>query len=185
MLSKQDKERLTAAEREYWQNERMVKHCVSEAQAIFNLRDKIVVIEKHKVETHFCFGYSCFGRDIEEAADMAEHAQNSQLYFLRKNHERAGYTSEINNINDGRFIVYAMPTYYGKCDILYSVCYMRHYDYEIKGLPENAFVLTDDELTAYKKALAEAAKEHHKKLAAYLKRYGLTKVNSWTYWQDE
>lgn len=184
MLNKQEKERLTAAERAHWKDERMVKYCVGKAQLLFDLRGKIVVIEKASVETNFCFGYGMWDGTMEEAESRADHATKSTMYFLRQNHRRANYARHISRINDARVVVYAMPEYRDQ-DILYGICYMNHWDYECGKLPENAFILTDEEKQAYKKKLAEAALLHHKKLAAYLKRYGLSKIHTWTYWADE
>ena len=38
------------------------------------------------------------------------------------------------------------------------------------------------EIIAYGYAIAKQL--HYKKVMAYLKRYGLSKVDTWTYWQD-
>lgn len=54
MLTKNEKDRLTAAERAYWKNEKMVKFCVNKTLLIFDLRGKIVTIDnktKKEVKT--------------------------------------------------------------------------------------------------------------------------------------
>lgn len=187
MLSKQDKERLTAAEREYWNDERMVKHCVNCATFLFDLRGKIVIIEKTGIKTDFCFGYGVFGGDYDSALDMAAHARKNEHYFIRENHRSAPYAETIAALNDSRWIAYASPKYIGDSKQMLNINFMRDYEFceKEKRLPENSFLLTDEEIKAYKLILAKAAQEHHKKIKAYLKRYGLTKVNSWTYWADE
>lgn len=184
MLTKNEKERLTIAEREYWKTESMVKHCVNKTALIMDLRGKIVPIEKHNVETNFCFGYSLhIPNDFEETNELAEHCGDSVHYFLTENHKRAGYAETIETLNDKRYVAYARPEYCGKCETLYCINFIEIYKRE--SIPENAFILTEEEVNEYKRKLASAAILHHKKLAAYLKRYGLTKINTWTYWQDE
>lgn len=185
MLTKNEKDRLTAAERAYWKDESMVKHCVNKAMLLFDLRGKIAIIEKTGIKTDFCFGYGVFDGDFDSAAGMAAHARKSECYFIRENHRSAPYADTINTLNSSRWIAYAAPKYCGKCEELYNVCFVRDYEYQESKLPPNAFVLTADEIKAYKLVLAKAAQEHHKKINTYLKRYGLTKVNSWTYWADE
>lgn len=185
MLNKQGKERLTAAEHNYWKDESMVKHCVNNAMLLFDLRGKIVIIEKTAIKTDFCFGYGVFDGDYDSAPNMAAHARQSKRYFIRENHRNAPYADTINTLNSSRWIAYAAPKYCGKCEELYNICFVRNYEYQESKLPPNAFVLTADEIKAYKLVLAKAAQEHHKKINTYLKRYGLTKVNSWTYWADE
>lgn len=184
MLTKQEKERLANAERLVWKDEHMVKYIVDKTMLLFELRGNIVPIEKHQVETRFCFGYSDYDpADFDRANDMAHHAMNSEMFFLRRNHKEAGYSRTINLMNDGRFVAVA---YFDRKhpDAPMHINMRNRYDVECGKLPDNAFILTDDEAQAYKRKLAEACKLHHKKLVAYLKRYGLSKVESWSYWRD-
>lgn len=183
MLNKQEKEKLTALEKAKWKDESMVKYCVNKAAFLYDLRGKTVIVEKHGIETHFCFGYSLSRYDSEDydrANEMADYASKNEWYFITKNHERAGYASTIEALNDGRWKAYARPEYCGNCPDLYSICFCR-WD---ERIPEDGFELTDTEKRGYKLILAKAAQEHHKKIKAYLKRYGLSKVESWSYWQD-
>ena len=45
-------------------------------------------------------------------------------------------------------------------------------------------VPTAEELEIIYNAYEAAAREHEKKVANYLKRYGLSTVSAWSYWQD-
>lgn len=45
-------------------------------------------------------------------------------------------------------------------------------------------VMTADDIDTIKAAYQAAAAKHEKKVDAYLKRYGTSKVNAWTYWRD-
>ena len=185
MLTKQEKERLANAEKLNWKDEKMVKYIVDKTMLLFELRGNIVPIEKKSVKTHFCFGYSCHvPDDFENANHMAAYAQKNEMYFLRENHRDAGYARTIDLINDGRYQAVAFCNTRNP-EAPMSINMRNRYDIEVEGLPDNAFILTEEEVQAYKRKLAEACVLHQKKLAAYLKRYGLSKVESWSYWQDE
>lgn len=185
MLTKQEKERLANAEKLNWKDEKMVKYIVDKTMLLFELRGNIVPIEKKSVKTHFCFGYSCHvPDDFENANHMAAYAQKNEMYFLRENHRDAGYARTIDLINDGRYQAVAYRNKRNP-EAPMSINMRNRYDIEVKGIPDNAFILTEEEVQAYKRKLAEACVLHQKKLAAYLKRYGLSKVESWSYWQDE
>ena len=43
---------------------------------------------------------------------------------------------------------------------------------------------TVEEIELILQAYKEAAADHEKKVRSYLKRYGTSKVNAWTYWRD-
>ena len=45
-------------------------------------------------------------------------------------------------------------------------------------------IATQEEIDAILTAYKEAAADHEKKVRSYLKRYGTSKVNAWTYWRD-
>ncbi|MBQ1357138.1 MAG: hypothetical protein IIY64_01270, partial [Aeriscardovia sp.] len=45
-------------------------------------------------------------------------------------------------------------------------------------------ILTADEIDIIINAWKQAAAAHEKKVDAYLKRYGTSKVHAWTYWRD-
>lgn len=182
MLTKQEKEKLTTIERRHWQDERMVKYCVGEAAFIYDLRGKTIVIDKKKIKTRFCFGYSDSRYDTEDfdrAETMSSYARSSQHYFTKENHKNADYARTIERLNKHKYKAYAAPQYSGSNELYYI-----GFVYEWESIPNGAFELTDSEKQAYKLILVKAIKEHHKKIMSYLKRYGMEKVDTWTYWRD-
>ena len=81
-------------------------------------------------------------------------------------------------------MAYMIPHYCGQdedCKI-YCINFVNAWDED--KIPENAIKLTKEELSSYKKALVEAIRAFTKRLNAYLKRYGMSKVNTWSYWAD-
>lgn len=190
MSQKQLKERYAdILRREVWKgDERMVEYCVKSAGYIVELTNgDIVVLRKPEIKKDFCFGYSLSRYDTEDYDDaqaMAQHARQSEEYFLSEN---------LHAINK-------------EIDLL-SGKESTNYDYYIRvpyySQPENSqlkaittFYWYSDEAQKYPKlegedrqrvvAGYEAVKAaFEKRLHAYLKRYGLSKVNSWSYWRDE
>ena len=184
MLNKEEKAKLTAIESAYWKNERMVKHCVNNAMLLYNWRGKTVVVDKKSIETRFCFGYSDSRYntdDYDRANAMAEYARKNEQYFIKENHKEAPYAWTINALNNWSWKAYARPRRCGECPDLYSIDFCREYE----EIPKGGIELTDEEKQAYKAVLVKAVKEHHKKIMAYLKRYGMSKVETWSYWRDE
>jgi hypothetical protein len=53
-----------------------------------------------------------------------------------------------------------------------------------EGKSDEWFMLNDSDLELVKKLVATESKRFEKRLHAYLKRYGLSKIKSWTYWLD-
>ena len=181
-MTNQKKARLSVLFAETWKDEKMIKYEVNNTLSAFDLRGKTITIEKKKIKTNFCFGYSLSRYDTEDydnANRMAEYAQKNTMYFIRENHANSNYGKIINLLNNSNWKFYARQRYYTG-DNLYSIGYCRVWE----NIPENAFELTEEEKAAYKRELVKAIKEHHKKIMIYLKRYGMEKVNTWSYWRD-
>lgn len=182
MLNKQEKARLTALFAETWHDEKMIKWEVDNTFSAFDLRGKTITIEKKKIKTNFCFGYSLSRYDTESfdnANNMAAYAETNQHYFITENHKESNYGKIIDLMNNSSWKFYARQHYYTG-DNLYSIGYCRVWE----NIPENAFELTEEEKATYKRELVKAIQAHHKKIMTYLKRYGMEKVNTWSYWRD-
>jgi hypothetical protein len=183
MMTKEQKaELMQAIHREG--DEKYNKWFVNQTLSTFKLRDHLFTIDKKPIQTKFCYGYSDSRYDTEDfgrANNAAARARHDTMYFTRQNHQTE-YAVNIRKLNDPRFKAYAHK-HYCTNDILYCVSYCYAWEEIPDRFPE-AFELTAEEKTAYKMELVKAIKEHHKKIVAYLKRYGLTKVDSWSYWRD-
>lgn len=182
-MTNQEKARLAVLFAETWgKDEKMVKWCVNNTFSAFELRGKTITIEKQKIRTDFCFGYSLSkydSEDFDRANRMADYASKNQHYFIVENHKESGYGQLIELMNDSRWKFYARQ-HYDTGENLYSISYCRQWE----DIPEGSFELTEAEKQIYKMELVKAIKEHHKKIMAYLKRYGMEKVNTWSYWRD-
>ena len=66
---------------------------------------------------------------------------------------------------------------------LKTVCFVNRWELENKG--QEARPLTTEEIDIVIEAYKKARAAFEKRLNTYLKRYGMSKVETWTYWRDE
>ena len=162
------------------ENETWRKYYEGKIGTIVKLTDgRLVEIEKPRIETRFCFGES--GYDAEEAARKAEIAITREDYFLSANlkalREEIAFLSRKPSAQtfQGRAIV----TDTRKAGIAsYSTDRLWYHRDEV-----HEEISEEDRerlLEGYKRVYVA----FEKRLKTYLKRYGLSKVQSWTYWRD-
>ncbi len=160
---------------------------------------EFVPINKEHIKTRFCYGES--GYDADEAWDMAHTAKTNETYFKMKNMEH--YDEIIGKLKEDElnhgdlWLVFGQD---GKGKLLLAK-FMRLTDIIqafgeecfLEQLPGKEFVnswnatfriATAEEKKCVLEAYERARAMHEKKVDAYLKRYGLSKVESWTYWRD-
>jgi len=169
--------------RAYWKTPRMIDFCIKKAAYIVELDGgELIDIDKPSIEKDFCFGYGYCGvstnEDYENAAAAARNAATNQDYFLEKNLE--GIDRTLNALDEYR--VYKRPHYISQApdSLLYDLEYRDRWADE----PENAKRLTPEEIERVKEGYQEVRKQFVKRLNTYLKRYGLSKLNTWTYLSD-
>ena len=184
-MKKQDKEMIRAEYKKEW-NEHMTDYCTNQVVSFAILGNgEIWTIDKASIKKDFCFGYSLSrydSEDFDRANDQAAHAETSVEYFINENLSHAGYDSSLNALNDKHKVWYVRPKYMGNTDCkIVSCSFLRRYDDDI---PNDARLLTDDEKVLMVEALTEARNSFIKRLNTYLKKYGLSNINTWTYWRD-
>ena len=173
---------------EVWHGNRgMVDHCMKKAAHIVELTNgDIIVIEKPSIQKNFCFGYRDSRYDtveLDEANAAAEHASSSTDYFLAENLAEIDKTIEHLESNE-----------WNSWD--YHVCIQYYSQPETSKLKTlRAFYWHDANSEKYPKLEGEdrarvlegykvVRASFEKRLHTYLKRYGLSQVNSWSYWAD-
>lgn len=185
---------------------KMVDYCVGKVSRMAILPGgEIIVVDKERIETRFCFGES--GYDFDEAVAAAQHARTSADYFKRENMKRFDeWLSDLVDAmgDDGRYKLCIMTggAYIGQGEAcrLHNIELMRFTDIidacggscYASELPERELeyrgrkfrVATREEHEIILQAYREAAKDHERKVDGYLKRYGTSKVHAWTYWRD-
>lgn len=167
-----------------------------------------LAIEKEEIKKSFCFGHGQNGKTTTEethnACDMAQHARTSERYFLNENLQ--GINQKILNLkyflleseeekeeyyknhrNDLNYSiqfekVYLQKTYTNKADFNS----LSASDFERCSWLKNNIIreLTKDEIKKIVEMLEKEKLDFTKRLNTYLKRYGLSKIKSWTYLVD-
>lgn len=176
-------------ENEAWRNDpKMVDHCMKQISRIVELDAGLIEIEKPRIKTRFCFGYhlSRFDNDdYDRATSAARAAQKSVDFFKRENlREMVEY---IEALKDDSLTWYSRKHYTtnppgSRCRAL--AC-KRRWE-EPRPYEKDDFIpLTAEDLENVVAGYEIALADFEKRLNTYLKRYGLSKVDTWTYWADE
>lgn len=153
----------------------------------------IYVIEKPSIKKDFCFGYGMYGADLnndQKRADaVAQKVRESQEYFIKEN------LSEINQkiemLMSSHHVAYKYLNYTGQQSgsklKAYTVCHLCDGP-EYNPVRWTNLIdverLTDEEINALIDGYGVVKGMFTKRLNTYLKRYGLTKLNVWTYLRD-
>lgn len=181
-----------------WRDENMVQYCSKQTAFVIEHKGALYGIEKPRIETSFCFGFGMYGitdTDEENAADdMAKKASESREYFINQNLENLNrWISTLQKIledmgrnwAEGSYPHYMIETgahYHGQtedCKLRYYSVF-NTYDGKCRGEMCHDAELLEKLIAGYE----EVKKGFLKRLNTYLKRYGLSKVKSWSYLRD-
>jgi len=195
---------LTEEFRKAWSSEKMISYCVNSVAAFAELPGgELITVEKEGVKTRFCFGES--GYDFDDAAKMAQHARTSEEYFKDENMEHfrrwLNDLEEAKNLNKYVLTIHK-PKYTGQTESCRlagiefyrlteildacggSACLEELPGKTLKVYGRECRVATAEDINLIIEAFKTAATAHEKKIDSYLKRYGTSKVYSWTYWRE-
>ncbi len=160
---------------------------------------KIICLDKPSIEKDFCFGYGIYGittdEEMKAASAACRRAEEDVHYFKEKNLQNID--TEIRQIQEALasdfYEVWVKPAYLGQPDDSKLVRYRILDDYESpdydkdepdgKG-PNGMQKLCKADVERILDGLYERRKLFEKRLNTYLKRYGLSKVTTWTFLRD-
>ena len=189
-MTKELREKYRQAINKVWESERMRDYCCSAADLVYEIAGKLLSVDKPRIETRFCFGHGYCGvssmEDEQRASDMANHARTSEDYFKRENLKGIEWT--ISELEDNHRCAYITSAYRDSNSLAgLNFCYMA--DMELRQGNAEALgvyfhILTPEERQEAVKVYKLERERFTKRLNAYLKRYGLSKVHSWTYLSD-
>lgn len=172
-------------------DERMIDYCCGKIGRALWLDDGTAFIfDKPSIETNFCFGED--GYDYDDAQNMAAHARSSEDYFRAKNLEQYDEVIAALEGNGTGFHYNAQPyiqpeSYCNTGSIgLCKLRWLRTTDFFrlTEQEKESIRIPYEQELDAITEAYKAERTAFEKRLNAYLKRYGLSKVKAWTYWRS-
>lgn len=182
---------------EVWQDEHMQQYSIKESDYIVELSNgNIVSIDKPRIQKDFCFGYGAYANYTDEqlkrAEALADKARNDVNYFMEQNMQQV--TCKIKALKsclDGNKECYSYVKYAGQpitSDLVaYSVCGIfdnpQHCPYKWDRLGA-VRKLDNSDIEQLILGYEEVLKKFKNRLQTYLKRYGLKKLNVWTYCVD-
>lgn len=168
---------------EVWKDQKMVDYCVKKTARIVELSDgALICIEKPAIRTRFCFGYHAnvhYTEEISTAEEAAAHAAKSQEYFKTKNLESMdAMLKALENSEAGIRPQYtSSPEGTKICALVFPEPW--------QPLPPGYRRLLSEDREKLREAYRTERGVFSARLDAYLKRYGLSKVETWTYWLEE
>lgn len=188
-----------------WNDEHMVDYCFKKASQVVELSTGLYEIEKKSIETRFCFGHGYCGRTTPEEEDrahnMAAMARSSEDYFTRENMSyleetltalKEGLEEYEHNWADHCYFGLYTARRYEKTNIVYILTGNRvrqTIGYEFNSERAERYFpgfqqLTKEDVQKLIDAYEVEKQKRQQQITTYLKRYGLSKVYSWTYLSD-
>lgn len=172
-------------------NERMIDYIVKETEDFIILQNGMIILSrKPKIETSFCFGYrlsSVSNEEYDEANEMCRVAKNNEQYFINENMRNINLINfdEVEEL-DGEIMAIQ---HYRDCETVAHCISKNQYDNNLYNYPNiynnvKVYTLTKEDVQALKDLNERRRNNFMKRLNTYLKKYGLSKVRSWSYWQD-
>lgn len=186
-------ERLRTEQTKRWHNQEMIDYCVNDCEYVVPLENGgILEINKPRIETRFCFGYGYCGMSTEEeeknASDAARDAKEHSDYFLSENLDRSNIDRDLKLLKEGRLEAYETPRVaVMKKDPNSNIWYYffkSEYDISHDDDAKGIVHLTDKDKFELQRGLETVRNSFLKRLNTYLKKYGTSKLRTWTYLSD-
>ena len=130
-----------------------------------------LLIDKPRIENQFCFHDE--GPDYEFYQTLCADDKKMQQYFINANERE--FTDKLERIEKGDEVRVKESDYLNQIHLYIGGNY---YDYA------EGRIATEEEKALIVEGLKFGLAQFRKRLEAYLKRYGLTKLHTWTYWAD-
>lgn len=148
----------------------------------------LIALDRQNIETRFCFGHGAFGDTYTGALNKSINARrDGGEYFKAENLQN--FDRNTNALSDDNYIAYTFPAYHNAPDDtnIRGVGYCKTWEWfdHVRDLGYAPRALSDADRQIILAAWAEERVAFEKRLDAYLKRYGTSKLHTWTYWEDE
>lgn len=193
----------------YVNDERMVNYCLKTVSQIVVFENgSFLIISKPSIKTSFCFGYGWSGipsiEDERRAEEERQHLLNSYEEFIEENlnelrHEEFYFLCSFDSLIDRKENNELIRLNYYWRDPNSRISEIRRHSREYEGSGQYllqweeeeklvkdgvATYLTSKDIDALYNAYEVEKEKFIKRLNTYLKRYGTTKLNTWTFLVD-
>lgn len=182
---------------EVWEDEHMQKYARKTCAYVVQLSNgNIISIDKPNIEKNFCFGMGWYGtytqEQFEQAEEEAENARKNVNYFIDENMRQiTDYIDNLKECLEQKMECYTYTHYTGQPDnsilkgySITNICNNPEYNPGKWSACRDVEKLRSDDIQAIIEGLEEVEKAFMKRLNTYLKKYGLEKLNVWTYCRD-
>jgi len=174
-----------------WQDKGMLDYERKKFSSAIRLQNGgILYFEKPSIDNAFCFHDE--GPDYDYYRHlMADKEKRLAQYFLDRN--LSGYDEDIERLKsltkDCRRLYIQRQSYTGETERLNLWKWYSWSEWDVKNEPYRYTPGTYEKMTDRdRKAILQAVKRERekfeKRLQTYLKRYGTSKIRTWTYWAD-
>ena len=198
MTQKELKAVYTEELKKAWSTENMVKHCSKNTAFVIEHKGALYGIEKPSIETRFCFGYGMNGISDDEDRNMAENmvdkASRNKEYFINQNlHDINLWIDRLNEMLENmvlnwaegsypRYLVETGKKYYSQ----FEDCKLRYYCIvdTFNGTNRGEICMDTELIKKLITGYEQVKTEFTKRLNTYLNRYGLSKVEPWSYLRE-
>lgn len=185
-MNKELKEKFIEAIKKDWHSPSMQKYCIGELSNGYELQNGFLVeFTKPRIKKDFCFGAGYNGVVDEEswnnANDMAHYARTSEEYFIKENFDEN--FENIERVLNSEEKIYVLP-YESYTNISYLKTEKYMLIYATDKEKDIAIEIPRIDRENLKTVLKEEKEKFMKRLNTYLKKYGLSKINSWSYIVD-
>ena len=166
-------------------DKKMVKYCVDKVTGIVELSDGgFVCFEKPSIQTSFCFGYGFCGCSTTEESDAAAamvKAAREKEYFVNEN---MSVFNKYEKLLESDNLYVTQEYYRAKEDSkIYRVISLDDARYERLGV-NKLYKITTEDIENLKKELFNQKVKFAKRLETYWKKYGNTKLRTWSFLMD-
>lgn len=156
---------------------------------------RYIEIKKPRIHTEFCFGYHTYDDSSNGAERMAQHVtEDGGDYFIRENLKDVNdRISEYDGTDEWITFrgqkAYSFGGHWGEGETRLGYINFINpavwYDHVNEKEWATAIPLTENDIQKMLKAYKLVKLDFMKRLNTYLKKYGTSKLHTWTYWMDE
>ena len=137
------------------------------------------LIDKPSIENRFCFHDE--GPQYDQYKSLTSDDSKMRQYFKAENLSK--FDEKIERIEQGDKYSHDKRVWRKNTDYCHQLR-LRFYTHSWDSQDEGEILCTDEEKQLILKALQYGRKCFENRLDAYLKRYGTSKIHTWSYWAD-